>query len=171
MNDVLTRPDARPASSGSTSRIAASSSGLKAMPAPRPSRIMLGSTSTANVRSTGARAKSASEAGPDQEQTSVAEEVTQPACQEQEPTEREQVCVRNPGERALREPEILPDRGQRDAHDRHVEEIIRWPRHTMTSASQRFLVVIRSVIVVPPPFVVSTEESERAAGSRRARHR
>jgi hypothetical protein len=32
------------------------------MPAPSPSRIMLGSTSTANVPSTGARAKSASPA-------------------------------------------------------------------------------------------------------------
>ena len=44
MNDVLTTPDASPDSLGSTSPIAASSTGLNAMPAPRPSRIMLGST-------------------------------------------------------------------------------------------------------------------------------
>ena len=42
MNEVLTMPDASPASLGSTSLIAASSTGLNAMPAPKPSRIMLG---------------------------------------------------------------------------------------------------------------------------------
>ena len=42
MNEVLTTPEARPDSLGSTSLIAASSSGLNAMPAPKPSRIMLG---------------------------------------------------------------------------------------------------------------------------------
>ena len=42
MNEVLTTPDARPASDCSTSLIAASSTGVKAMPAPKPSRIMLG---------------------------------------------------------------------------------------------------------------------------------
>ena len=46
MNAVLTMPDASPDSSGLTSLIAASSTGLKAMPAPKPSRIMLGRTST-----------------------------------------------------------------------------------------------------------------------------
>ena len=60
MNDVFTTPEARPASFGSTSLIAASSTGLNAMPAPRPSRIMLGSTSTTKLPSTGARAKSRS---------------------------------------------------------------------------------------------------------------
>ena len=47
MNAVLTMPDASPDSSGLTSLIAASSTGLKAMPAPNPSRIMLGRTSMA----------------------------------------------------------------------------------------------------------------------------
>ena len=42
MNAVLTMPDASPDSSGATSLIAASSTGLKAMPAPKPSRSMLG---------------------------------------------------------------------------------------------------------------------------------
>ena len=60
MNAVLTTPEARPASLGSTSLIAASSTGLNAMPAPRPSRIMLGRTSTTKLPSTGARAKSTS---------------------------------------------------------------------------------------------------------------
>src|SRR5881398_3374081 len=49
MNDVLTTPDASPASLASTSLIAASSSGLRAIPAPRPSRIMFGSTFTVDV--------------------------------------------------------------------------------------------------------------------------
>ena len=54
MKAVLTTPEARPDSSGSTSLIAARSTGLNAMPAPKPSRIMLGSTSIANAPSTGA---------------------------------------------------------------------------------------------------------------------
>ena len=62
MNEVLTTPEARPDSLGATSLIAASSTGLKAMPAPRPSRIMPGSTWTTKVPSTGASAKSASPA-------------------------------------------------------------------------------------------------------------
>ena len=57
MNDVLTIPEARPASLGSTSLMAARSTGLNAIPAPIPSRIMLGSTSTRTFPSTGARAK------------------------------------------------------------------------------------------------------------------
>ena len=60
MNDVLTMPEAIPASSGATSFIADSSTGLKAMPAPIPSRSMLGSTSTTKSPSTGARANSSS---------------------------------------------------------------------------------------------------------------
>ena len=60
MKAVLTTPEASPASLGLTSLIAASSTGLKAIPAPRPSRIMLGRTSTTKVPSTGARAKSRS---------------------------------------------------------------------------------------------------------------
>ena len=47
-------PEARPDSLSSTSIIAASRSGLKAMPAPRPSSSMPGSTSTTMLPSTGA---------------------------------------------------------------------------------------------------------------------
>ena len=46
MNAVLTTPDARPASCGATSLIAASRTELNAIPAPKPSRIMLGRMST-----------------------------------------------------------------------------------------------------------------------------
>ena len=60
MNEVLTTPEARPDSLGSTSLIAARSIGLNAMPAPMPSRIMLGSTSRRKLPSAGARAKSTS---------------------------------------------------------------------------------------------------------------
>src|SRR5204863_478644 len=62
MNDVFTTPDARPASAGSTSPIAARSTGLNAMPAPSPSRIMLGRTSATKFPSTGARTRSSSPA-------------------------------------------------------------------------------------------------------------
>ena len=58
MNAVLTTPEASPDSSGATSLMAASSIGLKAIPAPKPSRIMAGSTSITKLPSTGARANS-----------------------------------------------------------------------------------------------------------------
>ena len=50
----------------------------------------------------------------DQEQPSVAEEVAQPATEQQKAAEGEQVGVHDPGQRRLGEAEILPDRGQRD---------------------------------------------------------
>jgi hypothetical protein len=59
MKDVFTTPEANPDSSGATSFIAASSTGLKAMPAPRPSSTMLGSTSNKKVPLSGARASQA----------------------------------------------------------------------------------------------------------------
>ena len=60
MKAVLTTPEARPAWLGSTSFMAASSTGLNARPAPRPSSTMLGSTLARKVPSTGARANSSS---------------------------------------------------------------------------------------------------------------
>ncbi|CUI66736.1 Uncharacterised protein [Achromobacter ruhlandii] len=60
MKAVLTTPDARPDWLGSTSLMAASSIGLKAMPAPRPSSSIPGNTSAVKAPSTGARANSAS---------------------------------------------------------------------------------------------------------------
>ena len=80
MNEVLTTPEASPASSGSTSLIAASSTGLNAMPAPMPSRIMLGRTSTTKLPSTGARAKSSEPGGgerqPDGERQPMPKRIT-----------------------------------------------------------------------------------------------
>ena len=59
---MLTTPEARPASWGSTSPIAASSTGLKAMPAPMPSSTIEGSTSVTKLPSTGASANRPSDA-------------------------------------------------------------------------------------------------------------
>src|SRR4029079_1091678 len=59
MNEVLTTPEARPASLWSTSDIAAIRTGFIAMPTPIPSTTIVGSTSSQNVPSTGARANSA----------------------------------------------------------------------------------------------------------------
>ena len=52
----------------------------------------------------------------------MAEEVAEPAAEEQEAAVREQVAVHDPGERRLREAEILLDRRQGDADDRDVED-------------------------------------------------
>src|SRR5215471_21445741 len=46
--------------------------------------------------------------------------------------------------------------------------IIRYPRQTMISASQRFVLGIRSDMSLDSSVVVSTEESEHAPGSRHA---
>ena len=51
----------------------------------------------------------------------MAEEVAEPAAEQEETPEGEQVGVHDPGERGLREAEILPDRRQRDVHDRRIE--------------------------------------------------
>ena len=51
----------------------------------------------------------------------MAEEVAQPPAEQQEAAEGQQVGVHDPGERLLREAEIVPDRRQRDVHDRPVE--------------------------------------------------
>ena len=61
------------------------------------------------------------ERDPEQEQAPVAEEVAQPAAEQQEAAEREQVRVDDPRERRLGEAEILADRRQRDVDDRDVE--------------------------------------------------
>ena len=62
MNEVLTTPDARPDWLGATSLMAASITGLSAMPQPRPSRSMPGRTCTRKLPPTGASANSASPA-------------------------------------------------------------------------------------------------------------
>ena len=58
---------------------------------------------------------------PDQEQAPVSEQVAEAAAEEEEAAEREQVRVDGPGERGLREAEVVPDQQQRDVHDRAVQ--------------------------------------------------
>ena len=56
-----------------------------------------------------------------QEQPAVSEEVAEPAAEQQEPAERQQVRVHDPCQRGVRESEVRLDRRKRDADDRHVE--------------------------------------------------
>ncbi len=58
---------------------------------------------------------------PRQEHPPVPDDVAEPPTEEQEPAERQQVCVHDPRERLLGEAEVLPDRGKRHPDDRHVE--------------------------------------------------
>src|SRR5216683_3346745 len=48
-------------------------------------------------------------------------EIAQPAAEQQEAAEGEHVCVHDPYERGLGEGQIIPDRRQRNVHDRRVE--------------------------------------------------
>jgi hypothetical protein len=58
----------------------------------------------------------------DQEEAAVPEQVAEPATEEQEAAEGQQVRVHHPGERRLREAEVVADRRQGDVHDRAVED-------------------------------------------------
>ena len=58
----------------------------------------------------------------EQEEPAVAEQVAEPAAEQQEAAEREDVGVHDPRERRLREAEIGADRRERDVHDRGVED-------------------------------------------------
>jgi hypothetical protein len=51
----------------------------------------------------------------------VAEEVAEPTAEQQEAAEGQQIGVHHPRERRLREPEVVPDRRERDVHDRAVQ--------------------------------------------------
>ena len=51
----------------------------------------------------------------------LADQVAEPPDQQQQPSEWDQVGVDDPGEAALTESEVVLDRGQRDVHDRDVE--------------------------------------------------
>src|SRR4051812_31119435 len=57
-----------------------------------------------------------------EEEAPVAVEVAEAPAKEEEAAEREEVGVRDPGERGLSEAEILADRRERDVHDRRVED-------------------------------------------------
>ncbi len=56
-----------------------------------------------------------------EEQAPMPEEVAEPAAEEQEPAERDQVRIDDPRQPFVREPEVLLDRRQSDADDGHVE--------------------------------------------------
>ena len=58
----------------------------------------------------------------EQEEPPVPEQVAEPSAEQQEAAEGDQVRVHDPRERLLGEAEILADRRQRDADDRHVED-------------------------------------------------
>jgi hypothetical protein len=62
------------------------------------------------------------ERDPEQEQPPVAEQVAEASAQQQEAAKGEEVGVHDPGQRRLGEGEALPDRGQRDVHDRRIED-------------------------------------------------
>jgi hypothetical protein len=57
-----------------------------------------------------------------EENSSPADQVAEAAREQQQPTERDQVGVHHPRQVALREAEVVLDRGQRDVHDRRVED-------------------------------------------------
>ncbi len=57
----------------------------------------------------------------DQEEAAMPVQVAQPSAEQEEAAEREQIGVHDPGERGLREAEIVLDRRQGDVHDRRVE--------------------------------------------------
>ena len=58
----------------------------------------------------------------DQEHPAMAVEVTEPAAEQEEAAEREEIRIHDPRERRLREAEVFSDRRQRDVHDRRVED-------------------------------------------------
>ena len=58
---------------------------------------------------------------PAEEHSPVAEQVAEPAAEEQEAAEREEVRVHDPRERRLGKAQVLADRRQRHVHDRRVE--------------------------------------------------
>jgi hypothetical protein len=57
-----------------------------------------------------------------QEHALAAEQITQTAAQQQQPAERDQVGVHDPAQAGRGETEVGLDRGQRDGHDRAVED-------------------------------------------------
>ena len=95
----------------------------------------------------------------DQEQPPVAEQVAEPAAQQQEAAEGQQVGVHDPGERGLGEAEVVPDRRQRDVHDRRVEHDHQVPRQSTSSASQR----VRLSMVMGAPFGRRSRSLDRPA--------
>jgi hypothetical protein len=82
----------------------------------RRDELPLGAGETAGER------RDREEADPREEKPAMTEQVAEPASQQKEAAERQQVCVHDPCERLLREPEVVADRRERDVHDRPVED-------------------------------------------------
>ena len=125
-------------SAGSVKRVIISESATAETTAPpTPCTARATTASPASRASPHASEASVKSAIPMQEQPAVPEEVTEPAPEQQEAAERQQVRVDDPRERGVGEAEVFLDRGQRDPDDRHVEHDHQVPRHKTSSASQR----------------------------------
>ena len=100
---------------------------------------------------------------PEQEQAPVAEEVAEPPAEQQEAAEREQVRVHDPRQRRLGEAEVLADRRQRHATIVTSRTIIRSPRQSTSSASQRVrLSRVMSVGVLSRSVAIRLDWFDRA---------
>ena len=95
-------------SPGSVKRFTISESETAEATAP-PTPWTLRATTRSPATSPGRTASEASvkSADPDQEQSPMAVEVAEPAAEQQEAAEREQVCVHHPGERRVAEAEVV----------------------------------------------------------------
>ena len=62
------------------------------------------------------------ERDPDEEHPAVAEQIAEPAAEEEKAAEGEEIGVHDPGQRGLGEAQIRPDRRQRHVHDRGVQD-------------------------------------------------
>ena len=89
--------------------------GSETLDGPRAHQQLLRGGETADGR------RDREERDPEQEQPLVPEEVAQPSAQKQETAEGDQVRVHDPGELLVREAEVVLDRRERDADDRHVQ--------------------------------------------------
>ena len=74
------------------------------------------------VREAARRRCKREERDPEQEQPTVPEEIAEAATEQKEAAEGDQVRVHDPREGLLGEAEVLANRRQRDADDRHVED-------------------------------------------------
>ena len=102
-------------SAGSVNRLIISDSATaEATAPPSPCTARAATRIHCDVASPHASEASVNSAMPSEEQPPMAEEVAEPAAQQQEAAEGEQVRVHHPGERRLGEAEVLADRRQRD---------------------------------------------------------
>ena len=109
-------------SAGSVNRLIISDSETaETMAPPRPWTARAPIRNSCEPASPQAIEASGEQGDADQEQAPVPVEITEPPTEQQEAAEGEQVGVDDPRKRRLGEPEVGPDRRQRDVHDRRVE--------------------------------------------------